>query len=121
MIRAWIHYHHLALWAIPPILETIEAMLSDEPASHPLRGEVDFLWGHHWFWHGETIRSLDWFHRSLEHLPENLQWARGDAGLFWGVACQMSGQKIGAVQTLNKWLNQGQTPHPGRQTKLLGR
>ena len=88
--------------------------------AQPLWGEVDFFWGHHWYWQGQRTRSLDSLNRALERIPKAHHLARGEAELWWGLASQMSDQKEEAVRRLNRWLYDEQTPHPGRQTKLLG-
>ena len=118
--KTWGSYYRFALSAIPPLLETIETLLDDEAITHPLWGEFDFFWGHHWYWQGQNTRSLDLFCRALERIPEAYHAARGEAELCWGLASQMSGQKTEAVRRLNRWLYNEQTPHPSRQTKLLG-
>ena len=118
--KAWVSYYRFALWAIPHLLESIETTLDDEAITQPLWGEVDFFWGHHWYWQGQSTRSLDLLRRALERIPKVHHLARGEAELFWGLASLMSGQKEEAVQKLNRWLYDDQAPHPGRQTKLLG-
>ncbi len=120
LAKAWVAFHHFALWAIPSILETVEIILDDEAARQPLWGEVDFFWGHHWFWQGQNARSLDLFNRALERIPKTYHLRRGEVELFWGLASQMCGQKKEAVRALNQWLYYEQPSHPGRQSRLLG-
>jgi len=120
LAKAWVSFHNFALWVIPPILEAIETILDDDETTQPLWGEVDFFWGHHWFWQGQSSRSMDLLGRALERIPKTHHLARGETELFWGLAVQMGGQKNEAVRTLNKWIYQEQTPHPGRQIKDLG-
>ena len=118
--KAWVGFHQFALQSIPPLLELAEAILEDDAAAQPLRGEVDFFWGHHWYWQGQRTRSLDSLNRALEQIPKAHHLARGEAEVFWSLASQMSDQKEEAVRRLNRWLYDEQAPHPGRQTKLLG-
>jgi len=118
--KAWVAFHQFALQAIPPILELVETILEDDVTAQPLWGEVDFFWGHHWYWHGQRARSLDSLNHALEKIPKAHYLARGEAEVFWSLASQMSGQKEDAVRRLNGWLYDEQTPHPGRDTKLLG-
>jgi LuxR family maltose regulon positive regulatory protein len=118
--RIWVHFHHFALLEIPPLLETVETLLDDESSTLQLWGEVDFFWGHHWFWLGQTTRSLDHFHRALERIPKTSPMARGHAELFWGVAMQMAGQEKEAVQALKNWLYYDDALPPIRQTRLDG-
>ena len=119
LAKAWVSYYHLALGAIPPLLEALETMLDDDAASQPLWGEVDFLWGQHWYWQGQSARSLDLLNRALERIPEGYHVARGAAEIFLGFANQMSGQKSEAVKRLNSLLLREPPLLPIRQIRLL--
>jgi LuxR family maltose regulon positive regulatory protein len=118
--KAWVGFHQFAIQSIPPLLKHVETNLEDDASSQPLWGEVDFFWGHHWYWQGERTRSLDSLNRALDKIPKGHHLARGEAEVFWSLASQMSGQKEEAIQRLNRWLYDEQESHPGRQTKLLG-
>ncbi len=118
--KAWLGFHQFAVQSIPPLLELAGTVLEDGAAAQPLWGEVDFFWGHHWYWQGQRTRSLDSLNRALERIPKDHHLARGEAEVFWSLASQMSDRKEEAVGRLNRWLYDEQTPHPGRQTKLLG-
>jgi len=120
LAKAWVSFNQFALKPIPPLLDRVETILDDNETTQPFWGEVDFFWGHHWFWQGQTVRSLDLFHRALERIPRTYHLARGEAELFWGVASQMSDRKTEAVGALNAWLYDEQTLQPGRQIRLLG-
>jgi LuxR family maltose regulon positive regulatory protein len=120
LAKAWVSFHQFALWAIPPILKTIEAILDDDETKQALWGEIDFFWGHHWFWQGESSRSMDLLDRALERIPKTHYLARGETEAFWSFASQMVGREKEAVRTLNQWFYGEQTPHPGRQFKELG-
>jgi len=118
--KAWVKFHQFELRSIPPLLKLAEANLEDDVTAQPLRGEIDFFWGHHWYWQGQRTRSLDSLNRALERIPKGHHLARGETEVFWSLANQMSDQTEEAVRRLNRWLYDEQTPHPGRQTKLLG-
>jgi len=118
--NAWDRFHQFAIQSIPPLLKLAESILEDDVTAQPLWGEVDFFWGHHWYWQGQHTRSLDLLNKALERIPKAHHLARGEAELWWGLASQMCGQKEDVVRCLNRWLYDQQTPHPGRQTKLLG-
>lgn len=120
LAKAWMLFYHFALRDIPPLLETVETILDDDKAAQPLWGEIDFFWGHHWFWQGQIDHSLALFERALERIPKSFQVARGHAELFWGVANQMAGRKKEAILALKKWLHYEQIPHPIRQARLEG-
>jgi len=120
LAKTWVSYYHLALKAIPPLLKALETLLDDDAASQPWWGEVDFFWGHHWYWQGQSSRSLDLFSRALERIPEAHHAARGEAELWWGLASQYSGQRMEAIQRLNSILQGEQPPPPVRRLKLLG-
>ena len=118
--KAWVGFHQFALQTIPPLLELVGTILKADAAAQPLWGEVDFFWGHYWYWQGQHLRSLDALIRALEKIPKNHHLARGEVEVFWSLAIQMSGQKEEAFRRMNRWLYDEQEPHPGRQTKLLG-
>ena len=118
--KAWVRFHQFSLHSIPPLLKLAESILENDVTAQPLWGEVDFFWGHHWYWLGQHTRSLDALNRALEKIPKAHHLARGETEVFWSLASQMSDQQEEAVQRLNRWLLDEQKPHPGRQTKLLG-
>ena len=118
--KAWVKFHQFAMQSIPPLLELVGTTLEDDAAAQPLWGEVDFFWGHHWYWQGQRSRSLDLLDRALEKIPKEHHLARGESEVFWSLASQMSDQREEAVRRLNRWIYDKQTPHLGRQTKLLG-
>jgi LuxR family maltose regulon positive regulatory protein len=120
LAKAWVSFHQFALGAIPPVLEAVEVVLDDHETTQSLWGEVDFFWGHHWYWQGQSSRSMDLLDRALERIPKTHYMARGEAEAFWSFASQMVGRKKEAVRTLNQWFYGEQTPHPGRQIKELG-
>ena len=118
--KAWVGFYQFMIQSISPLLELAGTILSDDAATQPLWGEIDYFWGYHWYWQGQRTRSLDSLNRALERIPKAHHQARGEAELWWGLASQICGQKEEAVRRLNRWLYDEQTPHPGRQTKLLG-
>ena len=120
LAKAWVLFHQFTLWAIPPLLETVETLLDNDEAKRPLWGEVDFFWGHHWYWRGEQEHSLTRLTLALEKIPKTHHLARGEAELLWSLAMQMANQKAAAVDQLNEWLYYEQSLHPGRLTKLMG-
>ncbi|MEA3334733.1 MAG: LuxR C-terminal-related transcriptional regulator [Chloroflexota bacterium] len=120
LAQAWVSFFSFKLRAIPPLLESIELLLSDDETDKGSWGEVAFFWGHHWFWQGQTAQSLDLFQRALALIPRSYHQGRGEAEVFWAVASQMSGQKEMVVQTLTNSLYYEQTPQAVRMTRLLG-
>ena len=120
LIKAWVLFYHFALPGIPALLESVEAILDVEASTLGLWGEVDFFWGHHWFWQGQNARSLEHFHHALGRIPKSFYVARGHTELFWGAASQMAGHKKEAIEALNKWLYQEESPHPTRRSRLEG-
>jgi LuxR family maltose regulon positive regulatory protein len=120
ILRAWVFFYQFALGAVPPLLEALETILGDDAISEALRGEVYFFWGHHWYWLGESVRSLDLLNHALEQIPVAYHSARAEAELFWGLASQMSGQKAEAVERLNRTAYGEPPPPPVRQMRLLG-
>jgi LuxR family maltose regulon positive regulatory protein len=121
--RAWVMFYHFELRAIPPILEDAEkclAQLGDDASTQALQGEIDFFWGHHWFWQGQNTRSFELFNRALAWIPNSSFGVRGHGFLFWGLASQMSDRKQEAVRAFNEWLYSEQRSHPLRRIRPLG-
>ena len=118
--KAWICFYQFALGSIPPLLEALELVLDDDASSLALQGEVDFFWGHHLYWLGESVRSLDLLNHALERIPEDHPAARAEAEIFWGLASQMSGQETEAVERLNRIAHGEPPPPPIRQSRVLG-
>lgn len=118
--KAWVGFHQFSMQTILSQLELVETILEDGTTTRPLWGEVDFFWGHHWYWLGQSTRSLDLLTRALEKIPKAHHLARGEAEVFWSLASQMSDQGEEAVRRLNRWIYDDQTQHLGRHTKLLG-
>jgi len=123
LAQAWVAYFAFNLRTIPPILESVELLLGndaiDAVTEEGVKGEVDFFWGLHWFWYGQTSRSLELFQRALTWIPSSYQQGRGETGVFWALAGQMTGQRETVVQTLTNWLYYEQTPQSTRMTRLL--
>lgn len=122
LTKVWVAFHQFALWDIPPLLASIERNLraGDEDAQRPLWGEVDFFWGHHWFWEGRQEQSLALLNQALEKIPKSHHLARGNVELFWGLAMQMNGQDRKAIRQLHTWLYYEKTWDFGVPSKLQG-
>ena len=118
--KAWICFYQFALGSIPPLLEALELVLDDDASSLALQGEVDFFWGHHLYWLGESVRSLDLLNHALERIPEDHHAARAEAEIFWGLASQMAGHEMEAVQSLNRIASDESSLPPRRRTRVLG-
>ena len=120
LARIQVLYHQFKLWAIPPLLERVEILLTEGETAHPSWGDVNFFWGYHWYWQGQAARSLDLLDRALERTPKSSYVPRGEAEIFWGVASQMVGRTEETIRILNEWLYAEQTSHPSRRIYLFG-
>ena len=118
--KAWVLFENFTLAAIPPILDTVANLVGDEEDVQPILGEVDFFWGHHLYWQGQSKSSVKFLSCALERIPKSNYMARGETELLWSLAAQMSGLKKEAVQELNRWLNDEDHQHFGRLNNLLG-
>ncbi|KPK04238.1 MAG: hypothetical protein AMJ56_17815 [Anaerolineae bacterium SG8_19] len=110
LARAWVYFYQFALGAIPPLLQMIESAVEDEPDATSMTAEVDFFWGHHWYWLGESQRSLDKLSMALEHLPATYHQGRAEAEIFHALARHSLGQKEAVVQELRKTLHTDHLP-----------
>ena len=110
LARAWIYFYQFALEAIPPLLIKIETTMAAEPDAPVLQAEVNFFWGHHWYWLGESQRSLDQLTASLERLPVSYHQGRAEAVIFHALARYSLGQKEAVIQELRKSLHYDRLP-----------
>jgi LuxR family maltose regulon positive regulatory protein len=118
--KDWVYYYRFALAEIPPLLESIENIPVSDGSMQTWLGDIDFFWGQHWYWMGETSRALTSLNSAIAKIPLENQVARGEAELFWSLALQASGQIEKAVQGLNQWLYYQEAPNPVRAARLLG-
>jgi LuxR family maltose regulon positive regulatory protein len=101
LAKAWVLRFQFALWAIPPLLKTIETLLSEE-ANELLSEEIDLLKGICLFWQGQGKRSLELVSLALERIPAANIGVRNDAELYFALSSQITGQGKSAVYTLQK-------------------
>ena len=120
LAQAWVAYFTFQLWKIPPLLESIESLLDEESMEESLRGEIDFFWGHHWFWMGRTAQSLEFLQRALERVPVTHDQVRGEIEVFWAMAGQLTGRNQQVLQALKDWLYHEETLYSVRSGRLLG-
>jgi len=122
LAKAWIAYFHAVPAAIPPLLETLEALLDavEDEEAQSLQGEIDFFWGHHWYWQVQFDRSLERLERALERIPKSYHVARSIALVFWGLAAQASGQKREVIRRLQRMLYSRRSLAPPFRLRVLG-
>ncbi len=120
LAKAWEAFHQFNLSAIPQIVEAATSILKGDQSEQPLWVEVDFFWGHHWYWLGQYNQSLKRLERALDHIPKDHYFARGETELFWGLAMHASNRREEAVQQLERWFFEDPQMHPGRLDKLVG-
>ena len=122
LAKAWIAYFHAVPAAIPPLLETLEALLDtvEDEDAQSLQGEVDFFWGHHWYWQGQFDRSLERLERALERIPKSYRVARSIALVFWSLAAQASGQKREVIRRLQRMRYSRRSLAPPFRLRVLG-
>ncbi len=120
LAQAWVAYYAFQLWRISPLLDAMEALLEDAPASDGLRGEINFFRGHSWFWRGDMTRSVEFLDQALQQMPRSYQQGWGEAAVFWGLAGLMNGRKEDVIRSLTQWLYYDQKPPTLLMTRLLG-
>jgi len=118
LAKAWVLYFQFILWMIPPLLKTIETLLSEEATELP-GGEIDLFNGIFLYWKGEGKRSLELIDRALEQIPAANLGIRNEAEIYVAVSCQMTGQGKTTIQTFQrKFYNE--TSEGTRKMRLLG-
>jgi len=68
LAQAWVHYFQYKHALIPPILDSVESLLSDDPKEQSLYGEIYLFKGVYCFMRGDFL-SLEYIERALERLP----------------------------------------------------
>ena len=119
LAQAWVAYYRDALWAIPPLLDSAEALLEDDGTIGPLQGEMAFFRSIPLFWQGESAGGLELLSLAIDRIPETNHQARGEAELYYGMVSQMAGQQEIAVKTFDRLLYGEQAPADIRKTRLL--
>jgi LuxR family transcriptional regulator, maltose regulon positive regulatory protein len=118
LAKAWVLYFQFNLWKIPPLLKTIETLLSENAQELP-SGEIDVFNGIFSYWQGEGVRSLELFDRALEQIPAANLGIRNFAETYVAISRQMIGQGKRAIQTFERKLH-NETSESTRKIRLLG-
>jgi LuxR family maltose regulon positive regulatory protein len=118
LAKAWVLKFQFMLWAIPPILNAIEALI-DEESKELSRGELDLFKGICLFWEGQGVRATELLARALERIPAENIGIRNDAEIYFAMSSQMIGQGKPAVYTFRKKLY-NEKSEGTRKTRLLG-
>jgi LuxR family maltose regulon positive regulatory protein len=120
LAQVWVLLHHLAIYALPPILEKIEKIADRETIDISSRGEIDFFRGYACYLQGQGLQSEEYLRKALERIPETYYLARGQAIVYHALALQMIGRKEMAVQGLNDKLRASRSSKGITITRLLG-
>lgn len=119
LARAWIHFYHFEIAAIPPLMDRIDELMSGDPETHDLSGEVAMFRGFFWFFHNDGARSLKYLEHALDRIAVTDIRFRVVNEMLFGLAGQMEGQRDRVTRTLTGWLNDPSPLHPLRETNLL--
>ncbi|MDX2429557.1 MAG: response regulator [Bacteroides sp.] len=98
----WPLYETFQLTEIPPFLEHVKTMLSDQPGDQELWGELFFFYGAILYWSGEGKSSLEFFNKAQKLIPENRMLLMGLLTLLSGLSRSMTGQGEEAIRLLKK-------------------
>lgn len=104
LAQVWVHYFQYRHALIPPILDSVESLLSDDPKEQPLYGETYLFKGVNGFMRGD-FHSLENIEGALERIPVEYHMVRGFAETYFGLTGQMQGQKDRVVHELSELLN----------------
>jgi LuxR family maltose regulon positive regulatory protein len=103
LAQAWVHYFQYRHALIPPILDSVESLLSDDPKDQSLYGEIYLFKGVNCFMQGD-FHSLGNIEEALEQIPVAYHMVRGFAEIYFGLSGQMQGQKDRVVHALSELL-----------------
>ncbi len=122
--RAWV-LHFRAQWpGVVSMLRQAESVLDsregelDQTVLRSLRGEIDILWSHIFYWEGSTARCIEFAQRALERLPQQL-YVRGFAMSTLGLAYQAAGRGRDAVQVIHRAIDGEKMPKSIYDSRLL--
>jgi len=118
LAKAWVLNFQFALWAIPPLLDSIGTLSGGESKGLP-EGEIDLFNGIFLFWKGQGERSLELLGRALERIPAVNIGVRNEAEIYFAGSSQIAGQGKTAVQTYRKKFY-NETSEGTRKMRLLG-
>lgn len=120
MGRAWVFYFRSLYKGILPILDQVESLLGDEPASPVLRGQIAFFRGTACFFQGDGVRSLNLLKEAMELIPVSWHLRRSEIEVLFELATQMVLGPAQAARVLDRLLNSYPAPHKLRKIRLLG-
>ncbi len=98
LAKAWVAVLESAIWALPPILDNVEALLEDAPSDATLVGEVALFKGILLFWDSQGEQSLTVLQQALQKVPFEHTGARNEAIIYIAVASQATGAGKGIIQ-----------------------
>jgi LuxR family maltose regulon positive regulatory protein len=105
LARSWVYYFEYKHALIPPSLDLVESLLSNEPKEQPLYGEIYLFKGVACFFQGNGALSLKYIEEALDRIPSTYHMIRGFAEIYFGMAGQMQGQKERVVHVLSDLLH----------------
>ena len=101
LAQAWVLFHRHDFQSLPPILEEVERILGRDGATHPLRGEIDFLQGHFSYFAARGPQAEKYLASATEGIPETYHRIWGEAELHYAFALHMNGRVEMALDRLN--------------------
>lgn len=119
LARAFIHFYHFEIDAIPALMDRIDDLIGGDAEKHELSGEVALFRGFFWLFHNDGARSLKYLEHALDRIAVTDVRFRGINEILFGIAGQMEGQRERVTRMLTEWLNTPSPLHPLRETNLL--
>jgi LuxR family maltose regulon positive regulatory protein len=115
---AWVHFLHLAVEEIQPLLERAEVLLTEVP-DESLKGEMEYFRG--WFacLSADGQASLDHTRNALRLIPASSTMQRSEAELILGMAVQMEEGGEPARRVLEDRLHSSSSTDHMRRSRLL--
>lgn len=116
---AWLSNFRGALRAIPPILERLDFVASNETPDPSLEVEIDFFKAVVLFWNGRIEASLERLQRVTRKMDKAHIGARNEMDIYFAVASQMLGRGRSAIQKYREEVYHLAKDGP-RKARLIG-
>jgi LuxR family maltose regulon positive regulatory protein len=119
MARTWLLSESLDFAKVPAILDTIEGLIEDTPATKFLRAEIDHFHGYILYLQNDAEGSLKYSRRALKELPKGNALLRSHIEMVWALAGQTKGGREEVLGQLREWIDDEESARTVRMTRLL--
>ncbi len=121
LAQAWLRFNQFRLLEIPPLLERVNLLLTDENVAESLLGELDFHWGYLAIWlEGDAEAALKRLQSARNRLPETHRELIAETEFDLALARQMIGDGASTIEYLEKRIQTTLPPDFMMLTRWVG-